>query len=48
MNIDQFEEAVLWNDYPDWVNLLAKAVMLNKVSIKDGKITVKAFTEDEI
>jgi hypothetical protein len=48
MNIDQLEEATRWNNYATWTELLAKAVLLNKVSIKDGKITVKAFTEDEV
>ena len=47
MNIDELEEAGNWGSH-GWIDILAKAVLLNKVSIKDGKITVKAFTEDEI
>jgi hypothetical protein len=30
-----------------YVELLAKAVLLNKVSIVDGRIMVKAFKDDE-
>ena len=48
MNINQLEDVTNWDNYSSWIELLAKAVLLNKVSIKDGKITVKAFTEDEI
>jgi hypothetical protein len=47
MNINQLEDAQNWGSY-GWIDILAKAVLLNKVSIKDGKITVRAFTEDEI
>lgn len=48
MKIDQLEDAIRWNNTAHWIELLAKAVLLDKVSIKDGKITVKAFTEDEV
>jgi hypothetical protein len=47
MNIDQLSDATDWGNH-GWIDILAKAVLLNKVSIKDGKITVRAFTEDEI
>jgi hypothetical protein len=47
MNIDQLNESTGWNEL-GWIDILAKAVLLNKVSIKDGKITVRAFTEDEL
>lgn len=47
MNFDQLEEASHYNEI-SWIDVLAKAVLLNKVSIKDGKITVRAFTEDEL
>lgn len=46
MKIHQLEEASYYNEI-SWVAVLAKAILLDKVSIKDGKITVKAFTEDE-
>ena len=46
MNIDQLSDATRWSE-ASWVDVLAKAVLLNKVSIKDGRITVKPFTEDE-
>ena len=46
MNIDQLEEATRWSE-ATWIDFLAKAVLLNKVSIKDGRIIVKPFTEDE-
>jgi hypothetical protein len=47
MNIDHLEEVSQYNEL-GWVSILAKAILLDKVSIKDGKITVRAFTEDEI
>jgi hypothetical protein len=47
MKLHQLEEATYYNEY-GWVAILAKAVLLDKVSIKDGKIIVKAFTEDEL
>jgi hypothetical protein len=47
MKIEKLEEASHYNEI-GWLHVLAKAVLLDKVSIKDGKITVKAFTEDEI
>lgn len=46
MNIDQLGDATRWSE-ASWVDVLAKAVLLNKVSIKDGRIMVKPFTEDE-
>lgn len=46
MNIDQLGDATRWSE-ASWIDVLAKAVLLNKVSIKDGRIMVKPFTEDE-
>ena len=46
MNIDQLDDATRWSG-ASWIDVLAKAVLLNKVSIKDGRIMVKPFTEDE-
>ena len=47
MNINELEDATSFNEH-GWVYILAKAVLLDKVSIKDGKIIVKAFKENEI
>lgn len=47
MNIDELDDATSFNEL-GWVDILAKAILLDKVSIKDGKITVKAFKENEV
>ena len=47
MNIDQLDDATRWTENT-WVDVLAKAILLNKVSIKDGRIMVKPFTENEL
>jgi hypothetical protein len=47
MNIDDLEEVSQYNEL-GWVSILAKAILLNKVSIKNGNIMVEEFTEDEI
>jgi hypothetical protein len=46
MNIDELENTQNWGS--GWIDVLSKAILLDKVSIKDGKIIVKAFTEDEV
>ena len=47
MKLNDFENATAWGSL-DYIALLCKAIMLDKVSIKDGQIIVKAFTEEEI
>jgi hypothetical protein len=47
MNINQLDEAIRWAEVGP-VDILAKAILLNKVTIKDGRIRVEAFKEDEI
>jgi hypothetical protein len=47
MNIEQLDDATRWTG-STWVDVLAKAILLNKVSIKDGRIMVKPFTENEL
>jgi hypothetical protein len=46
MNIGELENTQNWGS--GWIDVLSKAILLDKVSIKDGKIIVKAFTEDEV
>ena len=46
MKSDDLMEIMPWFD-GDYVELLAKAILLNKVSIVDGRIMVKAFKDDE-
>jgi hypothetical protein len=47
VKLNNFEDATAWGNL-DYIALLCKAIMLDKVSIKDGRIMVKAFTEEEI
>lgn len=47
MNIEQLDDEARWTENT-WVDVLAKAILLNKVSIKDGRIMVKPFTENEL
>lgn len=47
MNIEQLDDTTRWTGNT-WVDVLAKAILLNKVSIKDGRIMVKPFTENEL
>ena len=46
MKSDDLMEIMPWFD-GGYVELLAKAILLNKVSIVDGRIMVKAFKDDE-
>ena len=46
MKSDDLDDAMAWFDR-GYVQLLAKAILLNKVSIIDGRIMVKAFKENE-
>lgn len=46
MKSDDLTEVASWFD-GSYVDLLAKAILLNKVTIIDGRIMVKAFKEDE-
>jgi hypothetical protein len=46
MKSDDLDDAMAWFD-GGYVDLLAKAVLLNKVTIIDGRVMVKAFKEDE-
>jgi hypothetical protein len=47
MKSDKLDDYLNWWSGGSYVELLAKAVLLDKVSIVDGRITVKAFKEDE-
>lgn len=47
MRIDKLNEETNYNDM-GYVQILAKAILLDKVTINsDGRITVKAFKENE-
>jgi len=46
MKSDKLEEIVHWGEL-SYLSVLAKAVLLDKVSIIDGRIMVKAFKDDE-
>ena len=45
MNLDELWDASANNS--SWVEILAKAILLDKVFIEDGQIKVKAFTEND-
>jgi hypothetical protein len=46
MNIDELNEATRWDEL-SYIFVLAKAILLDKVSIINNQIVVEAFTEDE-
>jgi hypothetical protein len=46
MKPNELEDAVMWTNM-DYFGILCKAILLNKVSIVDGRILVKALKEYE-
>lgn len=46
MNINHLEDLIGWGD-ADYMQILAKAILLNKVTIVDGRIKVEAFKDNE-
>ena len=46
MNINQLEDLIGWSG-ADYMQILAKAILLNKVIIVDGRIKVEAFKDNE-
>lgn len=47
MKIEELDNSMTWTEYT-FLEVLAKAILLDKVTIGNNPIRVKAFKEDEI